>query len=65
MICNHCHNKHDGWIRQPDGYGCVEWVYCVCAPTNSLQEQANEQRSNAIHIGADTQNADANCVTSK
>jgi hypothetical protein len=23
--CTHC---DDGWITQPDGYGCIEWTLC-------------------------------------
>jgi len=23
--CTHC---ADGWITQPDGYGCIEWTLC-------------------------------------
>ncbi len=23
-----CHDCKDGMIRQPDGYGCVEWTSC-------------------------------------
>ncbi len=23
-----CSDCADGWVRQPDGYGCVEWTLC-------------------------------------
>lgn len=65
MNCYHCNNEHNGWIRESDGYGCVEWTYCVCAPTNSLTEQANVKNSNGNNSGIDPQNADTNRVASQ
>lgn len=35
-----CRDCDDGWIRQPDGYGCVEWTLCYrCGGTG---EQKND-----------------------
>ena len=39
-ICKYCHDKHDGWVREDDGYGCVEWTHCVCMPTNPPQQKS-------------------------
>tara|TARA_R110002020_G_scaffold50186_2_gene142058 strand:- start:228 stop:605 length:378 start_codon:yes stop_codon:yes gene_type:complete len=36
LNCKYCLNKHDGWVRVPDGYGCVEWQHCVCMPTDPI-----------------------------
>lgn len=36
--CKYCHDKHDGWVRVPDGYGCVEWTHCVCMPTDLVRD---------------------------
>lgn len=38
LNCKYCHNKHDGWVRVPDGYGCVEWQHCVCMETNPVDD---------------------------
>mgnify|MGYP006252255535 CR=1 FL=1 len=24
------YNCDDGWVREQDGYGCVQWTHCVC-----------------------------------
>ena len=24
------YNCDDGWVREPDGEGCVQWTHCVC-----------------------------------
>ena len=36
--CKYCLDKHDGWIRVPDGYGCVEWQHCVCMETDPVDD---------------------------
>lgn len=28
--CKYCHDKNDGWIWEPDGYGCGQWTLCIC-----------------------------------
>ena len=30
-LFNGCAECDDGWIREPDGYGCVQWALCSCA----------------------------------
>lgn len=32
-ICKYCHDKDDGWVREDDGYGGLQWTHCVCMPT--------------------------------
>ncbi len=39
MICKYCHDKDDGWVREPDGYGCVQWTHCVCMPTDPINRK--------------------------
>ena len=46
LNCKYCQNKHDGWVRVPDGFGCVEWTHCVCMETNPVKER----RPLIIHI---------------
>ena len=41
MICKYCHDKDNGWVRVPDGHGCVEWTHCVCMPTDPVKHEAN------------------------
>ena len=31
--CKYCHDKDDGWVREDDGYGGIQWTHCVCMPT--------------------------------
>lgn len=26
--CIYCHGE--GLLREPDGYGCVQWTLCIC-----------------------------------
>lgn len=26
--CIYCHGE--GLVREPDGYGCVQWTLCIC-----------------------------------
>ncbi len=34
-----CTDCDDGWIRQPDGYGCVEWTLCYrCGGTGEQKD---------------------------
>ena len=40
MICKYCHDKDNGWVRVPDGHGCVEWTHCVCMPTDPVKHEA-------------------------
>ena len=41
MICKYCHDKDDGWVKEPDGYGCMQWTHCVCMPTDPLHPENN------------------------
>lgn len=34
--CNDC---DDGWITQPDGYGCIEWTLCYRCGGNGVIEE--------------------------
>lgn len=46
--CDECDN---GWIRQPDGYGCVEWTLCaLCGGTGKIEE-AGYDRGGGWHDG--------------
>lgn len=53
MICKYCHDKDNGWVRVPDGHGCVEWTHCVCMPTDPVKHEANggkhEEQPTKIH----------------
>ena len=36
-------NCDDGWHREPDGYGCVQWT--LCGPCNGTGRQKNADDS--------------------
>ena len=44
--CKYCHDKHDGWVRVPDGYGCVEWQHCVCMETDPVIQPEPDEEPN-------------------
>ena len=49
-LCDECDN---GWIRQPDGYGCVEWTLCaLCGGTGKIKE-ASDDRGGGWQYGAE------------
>jgi hypothetical protein len=38
-----CVDCDDGWIRQPDGYGCVEWTLCYrCGGSGQLEDRGDD-----------------------
>lgn len=37
-----CSDCADGWVRQPDGYGCVEWTLCYrCGGDGVIAEDSD------------------------
>ena len=40
-ICKYCHDKDDGWVREDDGFGGLQWTHCVCMPTNPFHHDHN------------------------
>ena len=37
--CPHC---DDGWVRVPDGYGCVAWDHCSTCHGKAQIETTNQ-----------------------
>jgi len=39
----------DGWYREPDGYGCVQWTLCgPCNGTGFMEVSDDEERNSAV-----------------
>ena len=39
----------NGWYREPDGYGCVQWTTCgPCNGTGFMEETSNVDRQKEI-----------------
>jgi len=38
--CNRC--KDTGWVREPDGYECVQWTLCICLYWNKKAKDKME-----------------------
>jgi len=34
-----CGKCDDGFVREPDGYGCVQWTLCDCAISDYQQHR--------------------------
>lgn len=48
--CRECDN---GWVREPDGYGCVQWTLCVpCGGDGLIEEVADDSARGRINAKA-------------